>query len=64
MRGTIGFLHSEGKRKSGSLPCEEQVESVLSLLNPHLCILPFHPVLLPLLCTTYPTTTTPTTLTL
>ena len=51
MRGTIGFLHREGKRKSGSLPCEEQVESVPSLLNPHLCILPFHRVLLPLLCT-------------
>ena len=43
--------HREGKRISGSLPCEEQVESVLSLLNPHLCILPFHRVLLPLLCT-------------
>ena len=43
--------HREGKRISGSLPCEEQVESVPSLLNPHLCILPFHRVLLPLLCT-------------
>ena len=53
MRGTIGFLHREGKRKSSSLPCEEQVESVLSLLNPHLCIPPFHRVLLPLLCTPY-----------
>ena len=46
--------HREGKRISGSLPCEEQVESVPSRLNLHLCILPFHRVLLPLLCTPSP----------
>ena len=65
MRGTIGFLHREGKRKSGSLPCEEQVESVLSLPNPHLCIPPS--TLSYFLCFVpppYTSPTTPTTLTL